>query len=261
MKIGLIGYGNLARAFVNGLKLADAKEEILVTAKSDETKILARTQGLIVYDDPNELVKKSDLVILALPSKGLETLMQSGFSAGSVPVISFVAGLAISSIREKIRADHVCRIIPNIAMGRCASVSTVAWGDFPLKEAVLRIFGKIGHVVEANEDQLDVITSLSSSGIAFAAKYMEGFEKKGIEMGLSEEQAVAVTTGTFEGAIRLIEAGMNPGALVRAVATKGGSTFEGILQMEAEDTDGITSRTVDRAYEKLMRFKQGQDLH
>lgn len=264
MKIGLIGYGNLARTLVAGLKTCKADLDIAMTAKSKETKELAKSQNLEAFDTTGEMLSHVDLLILAVPSKGLEQLRTEGLAVGDVPLVSFVAGLTIASIREKTGASTVCRVIPNVAMRVCTSVSAIAWGEGfteKQKEDVLSVFSAVGTVIEGSEEQLDIITSVSSSGIAFAARYIEGFEKKGRSLGLTKEQATLVAAGTFDGAVQLIADGMSPSALVDAVATKGGSTYEGIVQMEADDTDGITSRTIDRAYEKLVRFKQGQDLH
>lgn len=266
MRIGILGYGNLARTFVAGLKRANpaALSSIGITARSSETMALAREEGLLVYENNETLLASSDLVILSVTSKALDEIEQSGFTVGDVPLISFIAGVTIPSIQKKLGATAVCRIIPNVAMRVCASVSTIQWGEhFPdrMRESVRALFHEVGIVVEAGEAELDVVTSLSSSGIAFAARLIETFEKKGIEMGLPPSESIRIAAGTFDGAIRLMQEGMSAQELVAKVATKGGSTYEGIVSMEADGADAVTSHAVDAAYEKLMRFKQGKDLH
>lgn len=75
----------------------------------------------------------------------------------------------------------------------------------------------------AEEKQLDIISALTSSGIAFALKYIHATMQAGIELGISAEDAMRMTAYSTEG------------------ATPGGATIKGLNELEYR---GFTSAVI-----------------
>ena len=80
----------------------------------------------------------------------------------------------------------------------------------------------------AEEKQLDIISALTSSGIAFALKYIHAATQAGIELGISAEDAMRMTAYSMEGATELIlNHNTHPLLEIEKAATPGGATIKG----------------------------------
>lgn len=263
MRYGMIGYGNLGKAFAQGLAEMDffSIHQLVIYAKSEATRERAREDGFTTMESVKALVDHAETVILALNSKGLEELIAEGLHTRNKTVISFLAGRTLAQLEEELGTDRIARVIPNIAMAKGASVSSISYSaSFDEKMEVEDLFKTIGTTIVTDEEGLDKITVLSSSGIAFAAKLIDGLRKKGEAYGFSEEESLEIAKGTFLGALSLMDV-MTAEELMNKVATKGGATYEGLVSYDEDDVDGITAKAIDRCYEKIMRFKEGKDLH
>lgn len=266
MKLGCIGYGNLSKAFVKGLLHSDffQTHTLAVHAKSKETLDYAQEQGFETFSDAQQLVDACDIIIFGVNSLGYEDLLKKGLRIENKPIVSFLAGRTCQQIESEFNNHCVIRVIPNIAMAVQESLSSIAWGsEAPesVREEVRVIFERLGTIIETDEEGLDALTVLSSSGIAFAAKLIDGLRLKGEAYGFSNAEAMAVAKQTFLGALGLMDDTMDAQGLMHRVATKGGATYEGLVSYEKNNIDQITADAVDACYEKIMRFKEGKDLH
>ena len=72
MNIGIIGFGHLGQSLVKGLLLNNfiSKNNIYITAKSDETKSIAiKNYSINICNSNNELIEKTDIIFISIPSK------------------------------------------------------------------------------------------------------------------------------------------------------------------------------------------------
>ena len=107
---------------------------------------------------------------------------------------------------------------------------------------------------ELDEKHLDVVTSLSGSGPAFACVVLEALADGGVMMGLPRDVAVELAAQTMQGAARLVlETGEHPAALKDAVTTPAGCTIAGLLTME----DGRIRSTLARTIQEAARVASG----
>ena len=94
----------------------------------------------------------------------------------------------------------------------------------------------------AEEKQLDIISALTSSGIAFALKYIHAAMQAGIELGISAEDAMRMTAYSMEGATELIlNHDTHPLLEIEKAATPGGATIKGLNELEHR---GFTSAVI-----------------
>ena len=101
------------------------------------------------------------------------------------------------------------------------------------KGVVFELFRELGDVLEVEGREITAYTALSSSGIAYAFKYMEASAKGGVDMGIDPQKAIEVVVKTVEGAVALMQAHNEaPSGEILRVATPGGLTEKGLAAMD-----------------------------
>jgi len=93
-----------------------------------------------------------------------------------------------------------------------------------------RLFEPCALVLEVKEELMHAVTALSGSGPAYAFYVAEIMAKAGVDMGLSEGDAVALTNRTLLGAARMLTETGEPAAKLRKDVTSPGGTTEAALR-------------------------------
>ena len=98
----------------------------------------------------------------------------------------------------------------------------------------------------------------TSSGPAYVAIVIESLADGGVKMGLDRATAMTLATQTVLGAAQLLsETGMHPGALKDMVTSPGGTTIEGLHELEKGKLRGTVISAVRAATEKSKKLGQG----
>jgi pyrroline-5-carboxylate reductase len=154
-------------------------------------------------------------------------------------VVSIAGGVTLADLGAWGGPGHrYVRVIPSIAAEQEAGVSLVAWGRSATPEdraLVLGLFNAIGTAVETDEEHLGLYTDLTSCAPAFIAVMMRELAAAatrtgGIEPALAE----FLVRKTLAGTARILDdeaTGFD--TVVCRVATKGGTTEEGVRVLEA----------------------------
>lgn len=249
MKIAIIGFGNLGRAFAEGvLKSGVAqKNEIAICAKSDETiKMAEQNYGFSSFKDAIKAIKNSELIVFALKANVFNEIMKNheGSSFKNKRIISLMAGLSSDEIRRNLCFDgEVIRAMPNLAIA--SGKGTVGYTKTDDKE-IICIFESLGFAFEIAETDIEKITAFSACGLGFSAYILDCFVSAGKELGLDEKLCMQIICRNFENAIAL----GNLEQTISAVATKGGATEQGLQYMLDNNLPGIICGAVNKAYEK-----------
>ncbi|MEL4106032.1 NAD(P)-binding domain-containing protein [Oscillospiraceae bacterium WX1] len=248
MKIAIIGFGNLGHSLAEGLiKSGTASgRDICVCDASDEVRARASGQyGLAVTADVNDAIGCSDVIFLVVKSYVFEKLaptIDRALLAGKT-VVSFMAGVQFESIFGLIGPVDLVRGMPSLAIAACDGV--VAYTKAP--DHVAAIFHKLGYAFEAAPEDIEKVMAFSSCGLGFAAYLIDAFAAAGETMGFSPETCEKIAAQTFKNAI---DRGDYKGT-VKAVATKGGATEQGVLHMDACGVYTIVADAVKKAYDRM----------
>ena len=106
-----------------------------------------------------------------------------------------------------------------------------------------------------DERVLDQITAISGSGPAYFYYFAESLIKAGINLGLTSQKAYRLTTQTFIGSAKLLEASENPlQDLRRAVTSKGGTTEAALNVFGKSRLDIIVSKGAKAAYRRAQEL-------
>ncbi|HDN68053.1 MAG TPA: pyrroline-5-carboxylate reductase, partial [Methanomicrobia archaeon] len=130
----------------------------------------------------------------------------------------------------------VVRVMPNVGARVREAVSAVCRGKYATEEdeeLAKWIFSAVGTVHSVKESELDVVTGLSGSGIAFFAEVLDAVAAGGVHEGLPYEMSLAIAAETAVGAARLVLAGEKPSAIKEMTASPGGTTVRGLYALES----------------------------
>jgi pyrroline-5-carboxylate reductase len=173
-----------------------------------------------------------DAVAATLP----EEVEGSGQAGAGGLLISVLAGVTLERLGSSFPGWRCVRAVPNtpclvrrglIGLAFAADVLPVQ------REAVGRLFARVGAVHELPESQLDAFLALTSSGPAFAAVVCEaladGAVAAGLPRALAHELAAAMLAGS---AALLQEQALHPAQLKDMVASPAGTTIAGLRELE-----------------------------
>jgi pyrroline-5-carboxylate reductase len=215
--------------------------------------LIRRKLGVAVYAKADAVVDAADVLILAVKPQDLQAAL-APVAASVGPhhlVISIAAGKSLAGIEALLPEARVVRVMPNLPslVGEGMSVFCVGARaterDRVRARSLLAGFGK---VLELPEALFDAVTALSGSGPAFFAYVLDGMASAATELGLSREHALLLAAQTMLGTARfLIEEGIEPGDLIKSVASAKGTTAAGLAVLAGSDVAAVLKQTITAA--------------
>ena len=116
----------------------------------------------------------------------------------------------------------------------------------------------VGLALPVKESLLDAVTGLSGSGPAYVYQFIEALSDGGVAAGLPRDAATRLAAQTVLGAARMVlETGLHPGALKDQVTSPGGTTIEGVHELEKGKLRATVMNAVRASAEKAKRLGQG----
>lgn len=249
MKIGIMGFGHLGRSLVKGLlnKSLLFNSDIYVTANSNQTKEKASTEyGVNVCHTNAELIDKSDLIFISLPSKVFFSEFNGLYfhSAEGKCFISLMAGVSLEQLYTALGNTKIIRAMPNLGIENNDGV--IGYTDTD-DERVIDLLNHLGYAFAVPEEEIEKVTAFASCGIGFSAYILNCFYEAGKDLGFSEEISHQIVKNIFHNALQTT----NYSELVSSVATKGGATEAGIESFEFDHMSQTIANAIDKAYRRM----------
>lgn len=256
--IAFVGGGNMASAIIGGLirdGLSAAQIEAVEPAPQARAKLQSQF-GINAQEHATAALARATLVVWAVkPQSFKEAAAQVRPHAPRALHLSVAAGIRSDSIAQWLGSDRIARSMPNtpalIGQGITALYARpgVSADDKHRVEQVIATTGESLWVDE--ESQLDAVTALSGSGPAYVFFFLEAMTRAGIEMGLTREQAYALSVATFAGASALARASDDPPEVLRQrVTSKGGTTHAAISAMEQDQVQALFIKALHAARQR-----------
>ncbi|MBB5716036.1 pyrroline-5-carboxylate reductase family protein [Sphingomonas aerophila] len=194
-----------------------------------------------------------DTVILAMKPQQLAQVhaRDLGLLAPKL-LISILAGVEVGTLARLWPNATIVRAMPNlpVAIGKgVVGLHTVA-ASAEVRAVTDTLMTPLGLCEWIDDEGLfDVLTALAGSGPAFLFRFIDALGAAGIELGLSPDQASRLALATVAGsAIMASAAHEAPGELANKVASKGGSTGEGLDVLDRDHAlVELLRRTLDAA--------------
>jgi len=267
LTVGFLGAGKMATALARGFLRAGlvAAENLRASDVSAAARaaFVEQTGGRAVADNSALSAEARVLVVAVKPAQVPPVLAE--IAPRLTPehlVVSIAAGVTLARLEAALPAGaRVVRVMPNTPALVGAGASAFARGRAATREdadLVQRLFAAVGLAFEVPEALLDAVTGLSGSGPAYAFQVIEALSDGGVAAGLPRELATRLAAQTLLGAARLVlDTGQHPAALKDMVTSPGGTTIEGLHELEKAGVRGALINAVRAAAEKARRL--GQD--
>lgn len=249
MKIAIIGAGHIGSAIVTCLAQGHLYNEKDIIVSNPNIDKLERLQehfpAIHITTDNQQAISEAEVIVLAInPWKVDEVLSPLRFSRTQI-LVSLVSGVCISHLAHLTEAEMpIFRAVPNMAITERSSLTLIAsrGTDKEYQQLIKQIFEEGGKCLFLQEKQLDTTSALTSSGIAFALKYMQAVMQAGIELGIPGKDAMQMAAYSMEGATELIlNHNTHPLLEIEKVTTPGGTTIKGLNELEHK---GFTSSII-----------------
>lgn len=231
---------------------AEGPQVMLFTdSGSGRARTLAAEVGGEAVASNEELVSRSDVVVLALKPAGLMLAAESARD-GEI-VISMLGATSERKLREAMPGADVFRLMPNLGveMGRgtlCLSHhDSIESGQV---EKVTSLLSLLGKVVSMPDEDMDAATAVMGCTPAYFALAAEAIAEAGVADGLDPRLALSLVVESMAGAAELLGS-YSPGALREAVASPGGSTEAGLLALDENGAADAFKAAVEASLNRM----------
>ncbi len=212
-----------------------------------------------------ETVKFADILILATKpdyvAAVLEEIRDPLRSRKDSVLMSIAAGVTITRLENGLPAGaRVIRVMPNTPALIGESASAYALGKNATAadgELAKTLLAAVGIAIHVKESLLDAVTGLSGSGPAYVYQFIEALSDGGVASGLPRDIATRLSAQTVLGAARMVlQTGEHPGFLKDQVTSPGGTTIEGVHELEKGKMRATVINAVRAATEKSRKLGQ-----
>jgi len=267
LTIGFLGAGKMATALARGFiraGLVKAKQLIASDVSETAREAFEEETGAKTAGSNSQVVEFARVLVLAVKPDQVVPVL-SGISDAFTEkhlLISIAAGVPLSKLEGQLSAGaRVVRVMPNTPALLGESASGFALGKSALRqdgELVMKLFSAVGIAFQLKESLLDAVTGLSGSGPAYVYLFIEALSDGGVAAGLPRDVATRLAAQTLLGSAKMVlETGQHPGALKDMVTSPGGTTIEGLHELEKGKLRGTIMNAVRAASEKSRRLGQG----
>lgn len=261
MTIGFIGCGNMATAIIEGIiksQVIDTKNINIFDIFYPAIEKLSSKYDLNICEDEKDLVKQSDVIILAVKPNILSSVIEkinSTLEGKDKLLISIAAGKTIDFIRNSLTHDNkIIRVMPNInakvgeAMSAYTANSLVTNED---KEFCEKIFGSVGQIMYLEENYFPLFGVIAGCGPAIGYMFIDALARAGVKNGMKKDTALMISAQTILGSAKMIiNSNEHPWELIDKVCSPGGTTIEAVTSLQADGFESAIHKAVDKAVDK-----------
>ena len=267
LTVGFLGAGKMATALAKGFihaGIVNAKQIIASDPFKPSRDAFAKEVGARATDSNLDVLKTANVLILAVkPDQvaGVLAEISSAFTKDHL-LISIAAGVPLAKLEGGLGGSaRVIRVMPNTPALVGASASAFAIGKScgaSDAELAQKLLSAVGVAYQVKESLLDAVTGLSGSGPAYVYQFIEALSDGGVAAGLPRDISTKLAAQTVLGAAKMVlETGQHPGALKDQVTSPGGTTIEGLHELEKGKLRGTVMSAVRAATEKSKKLGQG----
>ncbi len=263
MKLGIIGFGNMAEAILGGILKSGfiAKEEVTASGK-DEAMLSKASEkyGILVEKDNKKLVESADVILLSVKPQILPEVIAEIKEVCSAEklIISIAAGKTKQWLEDNFGCPHkIVRCMPNTPALVGEGCTGICFSDMVSEEEkayALKLFSCVGKAQEVPEHLMDVVVGVSGSAPAYVFLFIEAMADAAVEMGMPRKQAYDFAAQAVLGSAKLLlETGKHPGELKDMVCSPAGTTIAAVRVLEEK---GMRAAVMDAVVRCIERSKE-----
>ena len=261
MKIGVIGTGNLATAVLGGsIRSGNFSGDSFAVYDLFEEKVreTCRSFGTSAAASAQQIAETCNVVILAVKPKDFAQLLSSlspSLQAHDPLVVSVAAGLSLDVLASYLPYEaKLARLMTNINASVGGAMTAYCFGARVTddEKAFVQSFClSFGDAIELDESLFAQFGVLAGCVPAFAYKFVDEIARAGVAIGVRKDLALRIAAQTVLGSAQRAACGdAHPYDLIDRVCTPGGTTIDGMMQLDAFGFSDAVHKAVVSAYEK-----------
>lgn len=259
VKVGLIGFGNMAQAMAKGwIASGHLQPNELGASAARWDSLVAKTEALGIEAFPSNraLAEAADVVVLAVKPYLVESVLAE---IGDALVGKILISVAVNVHYDAMKAmvpegvKHLS-ILPNtpVAVNQgilvCEDRSALTPHDW---QVVTQLLSPLGRVIRVATDKMGAAGIVAGCGPAFAALFIEALADAAVKHGVARAQAYELVSQMMVGTGALqLASGAHPGAMKDAVCSPGGTTIVGVTTLEKTGFRAALIEAVDAIVNK-----------
>ena len=241
IKIGFLGFGNMAQAMAQGwIRPGNLKPDSLYATARNLEKLRNNTEALGIHavDSTKEMIQEVDIVVLAVKPYQIQSVVEPIKDLLKDKIIFSVAANFTFDMFQEFLSDEYSHVssVPNtpvsigegiIVVEEKHSLSNKEWKT--LEEALQML----GLVQQVPTEQMSIAGTLAGCGPAFASLFLEALADGAVKYGLSRADAYALASQMISGTGKMyLETHEHPGVMKDKVTSPGGTTIKGVAALE-----------------------------
>lgn len=258
IRVGFIGYGNMAQAIIQGLlRVKAVANNAIYVSSAHYDQLTIKTIGLDINACKTnvEVVEKSDLIVIAVKPNIVETVIEEikGVATNKI-FVNVAAGYNYEKMKLIAKnLDCICTI-PNLAVMVNEGI-TICEDKHSLDVIQLatfkKLFAKLGSLEFVNESQLSIAGTISGCAPAFTMMYVEALADAGVQFGLTREQAYRLASQMVVGSGKMqLETKIHPAQIKDMVCSPCGTTIKGVNSLEKDGFKGSVVKCIETIEER-----------
>ena len=254
MKIGFLGCGNMASAFIDGFisnRIVKAEDIRICELMIEKTQRFCDL-GARVCEDAKKLGEECDIVFVCVkPQQADEPLkkLKQGLKPDSL-IVTILAGKRISYFKTMLGENvRVIRLMPNtplmLGYGAVAMSSDEKVGKDELN-TVKTMIECLGKVEIIDEDLMDAIVAVNGSSPAYFYKFVKAMTDWAVAQGIDYDVALGLSVQSMLGSAYMLKKNdKSPEQLIKDVSSPGGTTLAALYEFDKAGFDKIISDAMD----------------
>ncbi|WP_028725688.1 pyrroline-5-carboxylate reductase [Paracoccus zeaxanthinifaciens] len=259
--VAFIGGGNMASAIIGGMIASGwAPSRItVVDPNADQRDRLAADHGIPTTGDVAEAAA-ADIIVLAVKPQVISAVAdQMDADLSGKLILSIAAGVTIATLEGLFGPVAIARTMPNTP----ALFGLGATGLYLNRHASEAQHAAAKEIIEAfgicvsveREELLDAVTAVSGSGPAYYFLMIEEMIRAGTALGLSPEDARALTLQTALGAATMATKGDAPEDLRARVTSPNGTTHAAIVSMQENGFGDVIHKAMTACHDRAVELR------
>ncbi len=261
MKIGFIGFGNMAKAIAEGIinKSVLNASNLCAYDINEAAVDNAKKLKINVLSSEKDVVKQSEFIFLCVKPQSFTQLLNDIKSdiTDEKKVFSIAAGVTIKNISDVLGEVSIIRAMPNTPLLLLSGTVALCCNNKTNEkdyEFIKNIFETIGSVYDLPEDKFNEIICVSGSTPAFVYLFAKTIAEFASNNGIDYNTAMKMFCDTMVGSAKMLtQTPYSADELIKMVSSKGGTT---VAALEEFKKNGLTDNLISglnaclkRAYE------------
>ena len=261
-KAVFIGTGNMGGALARAACLALGGGQIALANRTYErAEKLASELDCQACRTNVEAVQGGEYIFLCVKPvqmRAVVTELSKVLVPGQV-LVSVAAGITLDELQDWAgKKTPVLRLMPNTPCAIGMGMTAISGGDSAKENhftEIETILSRSGRIERVEEKQIDAFSAVAGCGPAFIYPYIEALADGGVIAGLPRKKALLYAAQmTLGAAAMVLETGEHPGKLKDDVCSPGGSTIEGVAELERHGLRAAAIDAVLAAWQKNGRI-------